>query len=86
MPANACGRWNVSPRCQFLIDSLAPGKSRTGRPLLPLQIHLRETRKMLEHGISGAQRPGGGMLASWELTVHASELIPGSVTFRGTGN
>jgi hypothetical protein len=86
MPARTCGGRNVSLRCQFLIDSLAPGKSRTGNHQLLPQIHSREEKKMLHQAtsfvVSGKTR---GMLASWELTVHASGFNPGSVTFVGDG-
>ena len=54
MPARTCGRRNVSLRYQFLMDSLAPRKSRMGSHQLPLQIHLRDDEKMLEQGISSA--------------------------------
>jgi len=47
MPARTCGRRNISPRCQLLMDSLAPGKSRPGNRQLPPEIHLREQKKML---------------------------------------
>jgi len=84
MPAKACGRKNISPCCQFLIDSLAPGKSRTGNHQLLPQIHPREEKKMLHQAtsfvVSGKNR---GMLPSWELTVHASVFKPGFVTFVG---
>ena len=84
MPIRACGERNVSLRCQFLIDSLAPGKSRTGNHQLLPQIHSREQQKMLNQAtsfvVSGKNR---GMLPSWELTVHASVFKPGSVTFVG---
>jgi len=84
MPARTCGRRNISPRYQFLIDSLAPRNSRTGSPQLPPQIHLREAKKMLHQDISEAQRTDGGMTAEWEFARrHASDFNPGSVTFVG---
>jgi hypothetical protein len=84
MPARTCGKRNISPRCQFLIDSLAPGTSRTGNHQLPLQIHLREVKKMLNQATSFVvSRENRGMLPSWELTVHASVFKPGFVTFVG---
>jgi hypothetical protein len=55
-----------------------------GNHQLPPQIHFREQQKMLIQStssvVSGKNR---GMLPSWELTVHASVLKPGSVTFVG---
>ena len=83
MPTRTCGRRNISPRFQLVEDSLAPGKSRMGNLQLPPQIHLREDKKMLHQDISEVQRTGGGMMAEWEYNRHASELIPGSVTFVG---
>ena len=86
MPAKTCGRRNISTRYQLLEDSLAPGTSRMGNHLRPPQIHFREKQKMLHQStsfvVSGKTR---GMLASWELTVHASGFNPGSVTFVGDG-
>jgi hypothetical protein len=85
MPAKTCGGGNCSPRYQFLIDSLAPGKTRMGNHQLPPQIHLREAKKMLEQGISEISlRTDGGMTASWEFVGrHASFFKTGSVTFVG---
>ena len=41
---------------------------------------------MLHQDISEAQRTDGGMTAEWEFARrHASEFIPGSVTFVGYG-
>ena len=84
MPTRTCGRRNCSPRYQLVEDSLAPGKSRMGNHLRPLQIHTQNKMNMLCHGIFGTQRTGGGMLSSWEFfNRHASDFNPGFVTFVG---
>jgi hypothetical protein len=84
MPARTCGRRNISPRCQFLDDSLAPGKSRTGNHQLPLQIHTRKDSEMLNQGSSSSV--SGKTEACWHRwgrRRHASVFKPGFVTFVG---
>ena len=84
MPAKACGKRNVSLRCQCLIDSLAPGKSRTGNHQLPPQIHLREEKKMLVQGSSSSvSGKPEACTYRWGRRRHASGFNPGSVTFVG---
>jgi hypothetical protein len=84
MPARTCGRRNVSLGCQLLIDSLAPGKSRTGNHQLPLQIHSREEKKMF---FKAVLRPSAGISEAcryrWGRRRHASDSNPGYVTFVG---
>jgi len=81
MPARTCGRKNCSPRCQLLMDSLAPGNIRTGNHQLPLEIHLREQKKML---LKAVLRPSAGKSEAcrnrWERRRHASVFKPGFVT------
>jgi len=85
MPARTCGRRNCSPRYQLLMDSLAPGKSRTGNHQLPLQIHHREEKKML---FKAVLRQSAGKTEAcpvrWGRRRHASVFKPGFVTFVGT--
>jgi hypothetical protein len=84
MPARTCGRRNISLRCQLLIDSLAPGKSRTGNHQLPPEIHLREQKKMLYMAV--LRQSAGKSEACryrWGRRRHASDFNPGFVTFVG---
>ena len=84
MPARTCGRRNISLRYRLLIDSLAPGKSRTGNHQLPPEIHLREQKKML---FKAVLRQSAGKTEAcpvrWGLRRHASVFKPGFVTFVG---
>ena len=65
-------------------DSLAPRKTRTGSPLLTLQIHIQNKKNMLHDDNSEeAQRTAGGIIAACEYNRHASDFNPGSVTFVG---
>jgi len=86
MPARTCGRRNCSPRCQLLMDSLAPGKSRTGSHQLHSQIRLRENKKMLLKAVL-LQSAGKTEACThrWERRRHASVFKPGFVTFVGYG-
>ena len=84
MPARTCGRRNISPHCQILIDSLAPGKSRTGNHQLHPKIHLREDKKMLFRAV--LRQSAGKSEACrhrWGRRRHASDFNPGFVTFVG---
>ncbi len=84
MPEKTCGRKYCSPRFKLVEASLAPGKSRTGNHLRPLQIHTQNKTNMLHMPFPifsvpvEASRPSGSV-----TTVHASEFIPGFVTFVG---
>jgi hypothetical protein len=85
MPATTCGRMNVSLRYQFLMDSLAPRKSRMGNHQLPPQIRYQKDFEMLIQGSSSSD--GGKTEACWcrlgTASVHASVFKPGFVTFVG---
>ena len=84
MPARTCDGRNISPRYQLLMDSLAPGNSRTGNHQLPPQIHIRENTKML---FKAVLRPSAGKSEAcryrWGRRRHASVFKPGFVTFVG---
>ena len=54
-----------------------------GNHQCPLQIRPQNKKNMLDHGISGTQRTGGGMMAEWEYNRHASDFNPGFVTLVG---
>jgi len=87
MPARTCGRRNISLRCQLLMDSLAPGKSRTGNHHQPSQIRPQKDFEMLFQGSSSSAV--GKTEACWcrlgTASVHASVFKPGFVTFVGYG-
>jgi len=84
MAARACGRGNCSPRCQLLMDSLAPGESRTGNHHLHPQIRFREEKMMLFKAVlrQSAEKPEACRYR-WGLRRHASVFKPGFVTFVG---
>ena len=81
MPARKCGRKNISPCYKLLIDSLAPGKSRTGNHQLLPQIRSRDNKKML---FKAVLRPSAGKSEAcrhrWGRRRHASDFNPGFVT------
>ena len=84
MPARTCGRRNTSPRYQLLMDSLAPGKSRTGYHQLHFKIHLREDKKMLFRAVlRPSARKSEACRHRWGRRRHASVFKPGFVTFVG---
>jgi hypothetical protein len=86
MPARTCGRRNISPRCQLLMDSLAPGKSRTGNHQLHPQINPRENKEMLfKAGLRQSAGKSEACRYRWGRRRHASVFKPGFVTFVGYG-
>jgi hypothetical protein len=85
MPARSCGRRNCSPRLKYVIDSLVPGKSRTGNHQLPPQIYFREEKKMLVQGSSSSGSGKNPRHAGIDGNgvVMPRILNPGFVTFVG---
>jgi len=86
MPARTCGKKNISLRYQLLMDSLAPGKSRTGYLQLPPQIRPQKDFEMLHQGSSSSvSGKTEACWYRWERRRHASVFKPGFVTFVGYG-